>query len=152
MSKVSFINNTDNKLLELNDLKKLINYAINFEKLENVEFSIVFVSNKKIQELNKKYRQIDKPTDVLSFAFEDTKTIPNLKVRMLGEIYISLEQAYKQSKQLGHSYLRELSFLLIHGFLHLLGYNHLNKIEEEKMIKRQEAILNGYEIRKEKEK
>ena len=69
-------------------------------------------------------------------------------IRLLGDIYISLDKLKEQAKEYGHSFLRELAFLTIHGFLHLLGYNHMDQKEEEIMFKKQELILDGYGIKK----
>lgn len=142
MNKITFNNQTDKKINEIKKLKELINYAVKREKLKNIEFSVTFVDNSQIHELNKIYRNIDRPTDVLTFALEDGEAFNNLDYRLLGDIYISIDKALEQSLEYGHSYLRELSFLLIHGFLHLLGYDHMNKQDENIMFKKQEEILN----------
>ena len=97
--------------------------------------------------MNKTYRGIDRVTDVISFALEDNKTI-ELEVRLLGDIYICVERAREQAKEYGHSFLRELAFLSIHGLLHLLGYDHMEKEEEEIMFRRQEEILDEYGIKR----
>jgi probable rRNA maturation factor len=148
MNSITFNNNTNQKLIEEKELKKLIKYAVKEEKLKNVIFSITLVDNNMIKELNNQYRNIDKPTDVISFALEDNDDYINPDCRLLGDIYISIEKALEQADNYGHSYLRELSFLMIHGFLHLLGYDHQNTDDEIKMFKRQEEILNGYGIKK----
>ena len=96
------------------------------------ELSISFVSIDEIHELNLKYRNIDKPTDVLSF--------PGIN-NSLGDIIISPEKAKEQAKTIGHSFERELTFLVIHGFLHLLGFDHETKEDEEKMIALQKEIM-----------
>lgn len=148
MNNVSFINNTTGDIKEIKELGKLIDFALLFEGTNNVIFTVIFVNSKEIHRLNRQWRGIDNTTDVLTFAFEDTLTIKNNEARMLGEIYISLDQARQQAIEYGHTLLRELSFLLIHGFLHLLGYNHEQVVDEKKMFNRQEAILNGYGISK----
>ena len=146
MSNIEFFNETQEDIKEIKILKKLIKYALKHENLDNVEFDIIFVENKKIKELNKEYRNIDKPTDVITFALEDYQKVIYDRIRVLGDIYISIEQAKEQAKEYGHSYLRELSFLMIHGFLHLLGYDHVNDEEEKIMFEKQEEILNEYGI------
>jgi probable rRNA maturation factor len=148
MNNVAFFNQTSKDIIELEELRKLIEYAVEKEKLNNVEFSVIFVNNDKIHELNKQYRQIDKPTDVLTFALEDNNDIIKMDTRLLGDIYISIDKAREQAQEYGHSYLRELAFLMIHGFLHLLGYDHMNEIDEKEMFSRQEEILNEYGIKK----
>ncbi|NLL44125.1 MAG: rRNA maturation RNase YbeY [Mollicutes bacterium] len=147
-NKVGFFNETDEEIKELEEIKKLIEYALKREKLENVEFNIVIVDNATIHKLNNEYRGVDSPTDVLSFALEDNLDIKLPGIRLLGDIYISLDKLKEQAKEYGHSFLRELAFLTIHGFLHLLGYNHMDQKEEEIMFKKQELILDGYGIKK----
>lgn len=148
MNKVEFFNETDEEIVELKELKKLIKFALKHEDLKNVEFNVIFVDNARIKELNKQYRNIDKPTDVISFALEDYKMDNYGKIRLLGDIYISIEKAKEQSIEYGHSYLRELSFLMIHGFLHLLGYDHMKEEDEKIMFEKQEMILNEYGIKR----
>lgn len=98
------------------------------------EVSLTFTDNARIQELNRTYRHVDRPTDVLSFPMDE----PDL----LGDIVISLERAKEQSLAYGHSFERECAFLFVHSVLHLLGYDHENSPQEEKdMFARQEAIL-----------
>ncbi len=123
-------------------LDKLIKFALKHEKVDNCNFSIVFVDNKRIQEINKSYRGKDSITDVISFAFEDNETIVYNNIRFLGEIYVCIPRMIEQSIAYGHSEERELAFLVIHGLLHLLGYDHMTKEDEEEMFGLQEVILN----------
>ena len=141
------INTTNVMIEEVEKVNELISYAVKREKLENAIFNVIIVDNNKIHELNKEYRGIDRVTDVISFALEDFHDI-DLEIRMLGDIYISYEKAKEQADYYGHSYLRELSFLTIHGLLHLLGYDHMKKEDEEIMFKKQEVILNEFGISK----
>ena len=141
------INTTNVMIEELEKVNELISYAVKREKLENAIFNVIIVDNNKIHELNKEYRGIDRVTDVISFALEDFHDI-DLEIRMLGDIYISYEKAKEQADYYGHSYLRELSFLTIHGLLHLLGYDHMKKEDEKIMFKKQEVILNEFGISK----
>ena len=127
-------------------LDDVIKRTLKHEKVKNANFSIVFVSNEKIQELNKVYRGKDSVTDVISFTFEDTiedkeKVLYN-NVRFLGEIYICIPRMIEQSIMYHHSETRELAFLTVHGLLHLLGYDHMTKEDEEIMFGLQEVILN----------
>ncbi len=132
-------------------LEELLNHAAEMESVEDgSELSITFVMDDSIQELNRTYREKDSPTDVISFAMEDLGEgeteiagIENLP-RILGDIVISIETAKKQAEEYGHSYLRELGFLTVHGFLHLLGYDHMNDEDEKRMFKKQEDILQSY--------
>lgn len=131
---------------ELNELKCLLSDICKDEELGNGEFNIIIVENKKIQELNKEYRDIDRVTDVISFALEDDKTFNLDDYRMLGDIYICIDKAKEQACEYGHSFKRELSFLAVHGLLHLLGYDHMTKEDEEVMFSKQEEVLNRYGI------
>ena len=148
MEKIEFYNETKEKVLEEKELKKLIKYALKYMNLKNVSFSVIFVDNKKIHKLNKDYRNIDRPTDVITFRLADYEEVMCGKINILGDVYISLDKAKEQSIEYGHSYLRELSFLLIHGFLHLLGYDHMNEEDEKEMFSLQEEILDGYGIKR----
>ena len=105
------------------------------------------VDNRYIHKINKKYRHIDRPTDVISFAFLDAednydKILFSPGPVVLGDIYISLDKAKEQAEEYGHSLHRELSFLFVHGLLHLLGYDHMNEKEEKEMFQLQEEILS----------
>ncbi|MDD2489867.1 MAG: rRNA maturation RNase YbeY [Bacilli bacterium] len=148
MNNINFFNKTNTEIKELNILKDLINYAVKEEKVGDVEFSIVFINNDEMKVLNQKYRGVNCTTDVLSFSLNSdfSHVIPNYC--LLGDIYISFEQARMQAELYNHSLLRELAFLMIHGFLHLLGYDHEDAEMEEKMLKRQEVILNEFGIKK----
>ena len=138
------INTTNVMIEELEKVNELISYAVKREKLENAIFNVIIVDNNKIHELNKEYRGIDRVTDVISFALEDEKEENTfLNKRILGDIYISVDKAKSQSKEYGHSLIRELSFLSVHGLLHLLGYDHIEKEDEKIMFEKQELILAG---------
>ena len=132
---------------ETKKIYELLAFALKREKLENVEFNIIFVDSDTIHEINRNYRHVDRVTDVISFALEDNETI-TLDHRVLGDIYICVERAEEQAKEYGHSFLRELAFLSIHGLLHLLGYDHMEKEEEKIMFSKQEDILNEFGIRR----
>jgi len=123
-------------------LDDAIKRTLKHEKVKNANFSIVFVDNDYIQYLNKNYRNIDRVTDVISFAFEDNEKIVYNNMRFLGEIYICIPKMIEQSIEYGHSEERELAFLTVHGLLHLLGYDHQTKEDEIKMFGLQEVILN----------
>ncbi len=132
-------------------IDKIINTLLEKENVENAVFSIVFVSDEKIKEINKNYRNKDSVTDVISFAFEDSGTLIKGIPRMLGDIFISIPVMKRQANLYEHSETRELSFLVVHGLLHLLGYDHIDKNEEKIMFEKQELILDEFvETRKEK--
>lgn len=124
-------------------LDKVFEHALKDQKIENAMFSVIFVSEDTIQKINKECRNIDKVTDVISFAFEDNGKMLYNDIRVLGDIYICIPKMIKQAKEYGHNEKRELSFLALHGLLHLLGYDHVNSKEEEKnMFALQERLLN----------
>ena len=117
---------------------------------EETEVDLTFVDDDTIQELNRDYRGIEAPTDVLSFSqVETTEDEPEFvdlaEAKVLGDIVVSLETGLRQSVEYGHSLEREIAFLTIHGMLHLLGYDHQALDEEERMLKKQEEILNQWE-------
>ena len=135
---------------ELNEIEKLLNYAAEQENVqEGSELSVTFVSNERIKEINREYRDKDRPTDVISFALEEMgegeleivgEDIP----RILGDIIISIPKAREQAEEYNHSFMRELGFLAVHGLLHLLGYDHMNEQDEKQMFDRQKEILDGF--------
>ncbi len=110
-----------------------------FKSIKNKNsINIIFVLDDEMKRLNKTYRNIDNTTDVLSFIDGTNKS--------LGDVFISLNKALSQSTQYKHSLLREVAFLSVHGFLHLMGYDHQTKDEEEIMINKQKEILNKFKI------
>ena len=112
--------------------------------MNDIYFNVILVDNSTIHELNKKYRNIDRETDVISFALLDEKEEESYCDKMiLGDIYISVDKAIEQAKDYNHTLIRELCFLSIHGLLHLLGYDHIEKEDEKIMFDKQELILNG---------
>jgi probable rRNA maturation factor len=133
-------------------LQQLIIYTAREEGISReAEISINFVDNNEMKELNRNYRQKDEPTDVISFAMqesveEEPKIVGEDIPLTLGDIVISIDKAKEQAEEYNHSLERELGFLAVHGFLHLLGYDHINKEDEVVMFKRQEEILGGFGI------
>ena len=150
MNQIEIINETKEEIKELEVLPDLLEFAANKQQVKDVVFNIIIVDNEYIHQLNKTYRGVDRPTDVISFALEDNGACETEFGRILGDIYISIVQARIQAKEYGHSLKRELAFLSIHGFLHLLGYDHMTEEEEKEMFGRQEWILNEYGIKREK--
>ena len=117
------------------------------------EISLSIVNNDEIQEINKQFRNIDAPTDVLSFpllTFEEGEQadVNEKDEIMLGDIVISIEKAIAQAEEYGHGLKRELAFLTAHSMLHLMGYDHIEEDEREEMFEKQEAILNNLGIRR----
>lgn len=148
MNEIEIFNETNEKIEELKIIKPLMEYAAEKEEVTNSLFNVIIVDNNCIHKMNLEYRGIDRPTDVISFALEDDKTCIQLEEgpRVLGDIYISIEKAQTQAEEYGHSLKRELCFLAVHGFLHLLGYDHMNSEDENVMFARQELILDGFGI------
>ena len=116
-----------------NTITKVLNKAANLTNNQNKKINVILVDDKKMQELNKEYRNKDYPTDVLTF--------PDGYLNNLGDVFISIPKCEEQRIELGHSFFRELGFLSAHGFLHTLGYDHQTDEEEKEMILMQEKIL-----------
>ena len=146
MNQIGYYNETSESINELSTVKTAVQKAIELEGLKDVEFNIIFVDDNYIKQINKEYRGKDSVTDVISFALEDDNNFPNLETRILGDIYISINRAKEQAINYKHSLSRELSFLAVHGLLHLLGYDHMNEEDEKIMFKRQEMILDAAKI------
>ena len=110
---------------------------------ENSELSITLTDDEHIHALNKKFRNIDRPTDVLSFAFResDEPEIFGTQIDILGDVIISLERAKIQAEEFGHSFLREIIFLEVHGLLHLLGYDHIDEDDRIEMETEQKFVM-----------
>lgn len=139
----------DNDLYKDYDyLYEVLDAALEHEKVTNAIFSIVFVEDEEIHKMNREYRGVDRVTDVISFAFEDNNDIVYNEIRMLGDIFICIPQMKRQAKEYGHSEKRELSFLAVHGILHLLGYDHMTEEDEKVMFALQELILDGKNIKR----
>lgn len=136
---------------ELHFVEKILQHAAEEEQVGASEVSVTFVTNDVIQAINKEYRGKDVPTDVISFAMEEMgegelEIVGALEPRVLGDIIISLDRTKEQAADYGHSFERELGFLAVHGFLHLLGYDHMNEAGEKEMFGKQEAILSSLGI------
>ncbi|GAA0747313.1 rRNA maturation RNase YbeY [Clostridium oceanicum] len=162
-----YLDNRQNKIqvdenLE-STLKKIIDYALKEEKVSvDYEVSVIFIDNEEIKNINKECRNIDKVTDVLSFPmlpYKEGKVYKDCYLNyefddsdldegrlVLGDIALSLERAKEQSIEYKHSFLREACYLTIHSILHLLGYDHMEEEEKNIMRKREEAILEKFDI------
>lgn len=138
-------------------IKKVVSKVLEEEKvLPEVDVYITLTNNEEIHKINKEYRDVDRPTDVLSFPMYERHEIASLKndtddeiEKILGDIIVSVEKVKEQAEEYGHSFERELAYLVTHGMLHLLGYDHI--IEEEKAVmrKREEEILETLNITRE---
>ena len=126
-------------------VKKAINKVGKLYGLENAEVSVTLTDDAYIHQLNKEYRDKDRPTDVLSFALNEGDE-PEIKggpdVNILGDIIISVETAVAQAKDYGHSVEREMAFLTVHGMMHLLGYDHIEEEDRIEMRKEEEYVLH----------
>lgn len=150
---IDFHDNTDSVPEEHFELiKGLLELTARKENVsESAEVSVTFVNNEEIQQINRDYRHLDKPTDVISFALEEMVegevTIVGEDIPVaLGDIIISVEKAKEQAEDYNHSFERELGFLAVHGFLHLLGYDHMTEEDEKIMFSKQEEILGEFKL------
>ena len=131
-------------------VEKLLQHAAQVEGIEDgSEVSITFVTNEAIHEINREYRDKDQPTDVISFALEElgegeVQIIGEGIPRILGDIIISTDRTREQAEEFGHTFERELGFLAVHGFLHLLGYDHMVPKKKKVMFGKQNEILESY--------
>ncbi len=120
--------------------------------VDNGEVSITLTNNDYIHELNREYRGIDRPTDVLSFALnesEEPEVTGGSNINVLGDLVISVERAEEQAKDFGHSVKREMAFLTVHGMLHLLGYDHMEEADRLEMEKEQRFVMEKLGIPRE---
>lgn len=143
------INNVYGYQKDYSYLDEVIKETLKHESVFNAMFSIIFVDNEEIKKINSLYRGILSVTDVISFALEDNFDNNGLDIRMLGDIYISIPRMQEQAINYSHSEKRELSFLVVHGMLHLLGYDHTRSHEEEVLqFGIQDEILDKLDIRR----
>lgn len=152
---IDFLDETNNVTNEqIDEIEKLLNFAA--AKLaieEGSEVSVTFVTNERIQEINREYRDKDAVTDVISFALEEigegeVELVGADIPRILGDIIISIAKAKEQAEEYGHSFMREFGFLAVHGFLHLLGYDHMTEEDEREMFTLQKEILDEYGLKR----
>lgn len=142
----------DEKHIEL--VKNVLQFASKQLNLkDNTEMSVTFVNNDEIKEINSKYRGVDRATDVISFAIEDGEDEFPLIMddemaaeipENIGDIFVSIDKVAEQAEFLNHSYERELGFLVVHGFLHLNGYDHMKQEDEDIMFPLQRKIMDDY--------
>jgi len=150
MLNIQFHNQTGENVQEYESLiKDILSEAVKQEGMTDVfsECNYIFIDNQVIKEMNSQFRGRDYATDVLTFPHDSPK-LGALSKKVLGDVFISLEKTREQAEEYGHSLARELCFLAVHGFLHLLGYDHLDAESERVMFARQEAILDAKGIRR----
>lgn len=149
-----FLDNRQSQITIEDDIMDLLNLVVakSLEVLEmenDYEVSISFVNNEEIKELNRDYRGVDSETDVLSFPMDDDMIVP---VPLLGDIIISVEKAFEQSKDYGHSLDREIAYLTAHSMLHLCGYDHMEDDEKILMRTKEKEIMKKIGIFKDSKK
>lgn len=144
---IGIFNKTEEKI-EKKFIRDIVKHTFKKLNVGKCEVNIIFVDINEIHEINKSFRGIDRPTDVISFALEDNDDMCMSDERILGDIYICMEKIHEQAKEYGHSEKREMAFLTVHGLLHLLGYDHMEKEEEKIMFNLQEEILDELGIRR----
>ena len=136
-------------------VKKVFDKCFEEENLQNSKLyiTVTFTNPENIRKINKQYRNIDKATDVLSFPLYEKQELDKkieqqefLHEDVLGDVVISIEKVEEQAKEYGHSFERELSYMLVHGFYHLMGYDHIEKEDKKKMREKEEKILDILKI------
>ena len=151
LSEIVYLDIEENK--EYEDLiNKVLETCFETEKILNKKLyiSLTLTTPNQIQKINKEYRNIDNPTDVLSFPMfekeELKEVLENNIEEVLGDIIISIERIYEQAKEYGHSFERELAYMVVHGFYHLMGEDHMEEEEKKQMRAKEENILNKLNI------
>lgn len=134
-------------------IKKVLKKCFEIEKLENKNLyvNVVLTNAKNIKSINKEHRGIDKETDVLSFPmFEKNEiaSLDNTNEDILGDMVISIERVEEQAKEYGHSFERELAYMVVHSFYHLLGYDHMTEEDKKEMREKEENVLGILGIRR----
>lgn len=156
MFEITYLETEENTQYE-KTIEKVINKCFEEEGLINSKLiiTITLTTPNQIKEINKKYRQIDKATDVLSFPmFEKDELDYKINNKdflfedILGDIVISIDKVKEQAEQYGHSFERELSYMLVHGFYHLMGYDHIEEEDKKLMRPKEEKILNLLDIKR----
>jgi len=144
-------NQTDETIDVEDDFNAIVKEALEVLGIEDdIEMSAVIVDDARIHEINRDYRKIDRATDVISFALEDSEQfLAEGMPREIGDIFISIDHAKAQAESYGHSLRRELCFLFTHGTLHLLGYDHMTEEDEKEMFALQDEILGRLNITRE---
>ncbi|MBU3159135.1 rRNA maturation RNase YbeY [Clostridium frigoris] len=161
------IDNRQNKIEVTKELETVIKDVIEYTLIEEKlfvdnEVSVIFIDNEEIRKINKKHREIDKITDVLSFPmlnYPENKVFKEVYINykfdqsdlyddklVIGDVALSLEKSKEQSEEFGHSFIRECAYLTVHSVLHLLGYDHMEETQKKVMRKREEEILNNFSL------
>lgn len=150
LAQIEFLDIEENE--EYSDIiEKVVKKCFEEENLIETQLylSVILTTPNQIQEMNNIYRKINKPTDVLSFPMFEREEIPNLTSEIeepLGDIVISIEKVKEQAVEYGHSFERELAYMVVHGFYHLMGYDHIELVDRTEMREKEETILNNLKI------
>ncbi len=149
-AEINFLDIDENKEYE-SHIKYVINECFKEEGLDkkNIYINVVLTDPENIRKINKEQRNIDQETDVLSFPMfekDEIVNIPDNMLDVLGDIVISIERVKEQANEYGHSFERELSYMVVHGFYHLMGYDHMEEDDKVKMRAKEENILNKLKI------
>ena len=133
-------------------IKEVLDKCFKEEKLgKHIAITVTLTNRENIRNINKKYRQIDNPTDVLSFPMYEREEISEVKQQkyevILGDIVISIPKVEEQAEEYGHSFKRELSYMVVHGFYHLMGFDHMKEEEKAEMREKEENILGKLNIK-----
>lgn len=147
---VNFLDIPENKQYK-EEIKKVIMVCFKEEDLidKNLYINVVLTNPKNIRKINKEHRNIDKETDVLSFPMFEKEELENIKfehIEVLGDIVISVEQVKKQAEEYGHGFEREFAYMIVHGFYHIMGFDHIKEDERKQMREHEEKILNKLNI------
>lgn len=127
---------------------EIVNEILTIQEIDNASLSINLVTDEEIREINLEYRNIDRPTDVITFSYEEDESFNDLfDERELGDIFIAVDYVFSNSKKYSHSMAREMSFVLAHGVLHALGYDHITKEDEKIMFEKQEELIQNIIIK-----
>lgn len=155
VAEINFLNIEENKTYA-NLIYEVLTEAFHEEKLDklNVYLNIILTNPTTIQETNKKYRDVDRATDVLSFPMFEREEVQRMVeegqpfpgAEALGDIMISIPKVEEQAQEYGHSFERELAYMLIHGFYHIMGYDHMEAEEKKEMRAKEEKVLNKLQI------
>lgn len=137
-------------------IKKVVKACYQEEKMENANLciSIILTTPPNIKEINTKFRNVEKETDVLSFPMFEKEELDRMILNgnnipeVLGDIIISIEKVKEQAQEYGHSFERELSYMIVHGFYHLMGYDHIEEEDKIKMRPKEEKILDKLDIKR----
>lgn len=156
-TQINFLEIEENKEYE-KIIKEVIKTAFKKEELckLNLYINVILTTPENIRKINKEYRNVDKATDVLSFPMFEKKELDEMILQdqknkvydVLGDIVISIEKVKEQAEEYGHSFKRELAYMVVHGFYHLMGYDHMNDTEKEVMRQKEEVVLEILNIKR----